>query len=117
MITVCVYFLAVTESASVSGKLFQDENHLKLQNKGFATKKPLIAAKRSANNFSLPPAGMISNMIHVNSLSHKKKIEEKRSPPGKERKITKKTMTNEIAGITKPGTRVNTLFSSHNWGT
>lgn len=119
----------VSEYAVFGNPLKQEKKMTPFNQKGLETKIPGIA-KTKSSHFPLPPAGMIQNMIHVNSMSRKRKVEDKRLSSENIRiKVsqattlpmcifskTGETFNNDIH-IEKAGTRVNTLFSSHNWGT
>lgn len=110
------------------GKPIQQESKLKLKGMllnqiNVPVRIPRITTKKS-HQFPLSPAGMIPNMIHVNSMSHRK-FEVKRAQDQKMR--SNRSQPNSLPLCTdaetlnvnyrKIGTRVNTLFSSHNWGT
>lgn len=98
--------------------------------RGLATKGPkLIATKHDAKLSRLPPSGMISNMIQMNSMTNKKNAEQKKVMERIE-KMKPKTpkpfalnpcmLSTTLAPIAEPygktGMRGNTLFTTHNWG-
>jgi len=126
---ICSLVISELSSLSVFGKPIQQESQPKLKvmflnQKNVPGRIPRMTTKKS-HQFPLSPAGMIPNIIHVNSMSHRKFVDNKRPQYEKMRSngpqssslplcINEETLNTNYRKI---GTRVNTLFSSHNWGT
>lgn len=122
----------ISELDVASGKpLYQDTqskaNLGQHYQKTSAAKTFKVAAKKS-EQFPLPPAGMISKMISHNSISHKRRAEDRKPSEKMRMKLSQSTpqpcvvispvteISSDAANVPKAGTLVNTLFTSNNWG-
>lgn len=101
----------------------QPKGQMVLFQQEVSAKKPTT----KSSHFPLSPVGLtVSNMIHVNSMSYKKNIKNHKSrsenikvkkPQTTSLPLCTSTPLDKDVKVRKEGTRVNTIVSSHNWGT